>query len=146
MLIGVTIVTFALANLVPGNPVVAALGEGAASNPATVAAYIAKHGLDQPLPVQYFTYIANLFQGDMGQSLRTGQPVAADLLKAVPATIEIAIGAIIVSLAVGIALGSIAAYRRGKMSDQVVRVVSLIGLSIPTFWMALVSFNFFFLF
>lgn len=145
LLFGVTLVTFTLANLVPGNPIVAALGEGAASNPATVEAYIAKHGLDQPLPVQYFTYLANLFQGNMGVSLRTGQPVATDLQKALPATFEVAIGAIIVSLALGVTLGSIAAYRRGKISDQLVRVLSLIGLSIPTFWMALVSFNFFFL-
>lgn len=145
LLFGVTIVTFSLANLVPGNPVAAALGEGAASNPATVAAYIEKHGLDQPLPVQYFNYLINLFQGDMGVSLRTGQPVASDLAKAVPATIEVAIGAIIVSLAVGVALGALAAYRRGKISDQLVRVISLIGLSIPTFWLALVSFNIFFL-
>nr|WP_218869033.1 ABC transporter permease [Leifsonia psychrotolerans] len=145
LLFGVTLVTFTLANLVPGNPIVAALGEGAASNPATVAAYIAKHGLDQPLPMQYLTYLGNLFQGNMGVSLRTSQPVATDLQKAIPATVEVAIGAIIVSLALGVTLGSIAAYRRGRISDQLVRVLSLIGLSIPTFWMALVSFNFFFL-
>lgn len=145
MLFGVTIVTFALTNLVPGNPIAAALGEGAASNPATVAAYVEKYGLDQPLPVQYFTYLGNLFQGDMGTSLHTRQPVASDLMKAVPATVEVAIGAILVSLAVGVALGSIAAYRRGRISDQVVRVISLIGLSVPTFWMALTSFNIFFL-
>lgn len=145
LLFGVTIVTFALANLVPGDPIAAALGEGAASNPATVEAYIQERGLDQPLPVQYANYIGGLFQGDMGISLRTTQPVASDLAKAVPATVEIALLAIIVSLGVGVALGSLAAYRRGKISDQLVRVFSLIGLSIPTFWMALVSFNFFFL-
>lgn len=145
LLIGVTIVTFSLTNLVPGNPIAAALGEGAASNPETVAAYVEKYGLDQPLPVQYATYVGNLFEGDMGTSLRTRQPVADDLVKAVPATVEVALGAIVVSLAVGIALGSIAAYRRGRISDQVVRVVSLIGLSVPTFWMALTSFNVFFL-
>jgi peptide/nickel transport system permease protein len=145
LLFGVTVVTFALTNLVPGNPVAAALGEGAASNPATVAAYVEKYGLDQPLPLQYLTYVGNLFQGDMGTSLHTRQPVADDLLKAVPATVEVALGAIIVSLAVGTALGSLAAYRRGKVTDQVVRVVSLIGLSIPTFWLALTSFYIFFL-
>ena len=122
-----------------------ALGEGAASNPATVEAYVQKYGLDQPLPVQYLSYVGNLLQGDMGTSLRTGQPVLSDLQKAVPATIEVALGAIVVSLAVGVALGSLAAYRRGRISDQLVRVVSLVGLSIPTFWLALVSFNLFFL-
>ncbi|EMQ96756.1 ABC transporter permease [Paeniglutamicibacter gangotriensis] len=145
LLIGVTIVTFTLTNLVPGNPVAAALGEGAASNPDTVAAYVEKYGLDKPLPMQYLTYVGNLLQGDMGTSLHTRQPVADDLVKAVPATVEVALASIVVSLAVGTALGAVAAYRRGRLSDQLVRVLSLIGLSIPTFWMALTAFNIFFL-
>lgn len=145
LLLGVTIVTFLLTNLVPGDPITAALGEGAASNPATVAAYVQRYGLDQPLPVQYVTYLVNLLQGDLGRSLTTGRPVTADLATAVPATIEIAVGAIIVSLLVSVALGTLAAYRRGLVTDQVVRVVSLVGLSVPTFWLALVAFNFFFL-
>lgn len=145
LLFGVTLVTFTLTNLVPGNPIAAALGEGAAGNPETVAAYVEKYGLDKPLPLQYLNYLGNLASGDMGVSLHTGQPVVDDLVVAVPATVEIAIGAIIVSLAVGMALGSLAAYRRGRLSDQIVRVVSLIGLSVPTFWMALTSFNLFFL-
>lgn len=124
LLVGVTIVTFALTNLVPGDPVSAALGEGASQNPATREAFIKANGLDQPLFVQYFT---------------------SDLATAVPATIEIAIGAIIVSLAVSIVLGTLAAYRRGLVTDQVIRVVTLVGLSVPTFWLALVSFYVFFL-
>ena len=89
--------------------------------------------------------MSNLLQGDLGVSQRTRQPVLSDLQPAVPATFEVAIGAIIVSLVVGIALGVLAAYRRGQVSDQVVRVVSLIGLSVPTFWLALLCFNLFFL-
>ncbi len=145
LLLGVTIVTFALTNLVPGNPVAAALGEGAASNPETVAAYVKRYGLDQPLPVQYLTYLGNLLQGDLGRSLATGRPVTTDLATAIPATLEIAVLTIIVSLLVATVLGTVAAYRRGMVTDQVVRVVSLVGLSLPTFWLALVSFNFFFL-
>jgi peptide/nickel transport system permease protein len=145
LLLGVTIVTFVLTNLVPGDPIAAALGEGASSNPETVAAYVAEYGLDQPLPVQYVTYLGNLLQGDLGTSLTTGRAVTDDLASAVPATVEIAIGAIIVSLLVSMALGTLAAYRRGLVTDQVVRVVSLIGLSVPTFWLALVAFNLFFL-
>jgi peptide/nickel transport system permease protein len=145
LLVGVTLVTFILTNLVPGDPVAAALGQSAADNPATVAAFVEKHGLDQPLPVQYATYMANLVQGDLGSSQRTRQPVLEDLQSAVPATLEVAIGAILVSLVVGVALGVLAAYRRGRVSDQVVRVVSLIGLSVPTFWLALLCFNIFFL-
>jgi len=145
LLLGVTLVTFILTNLVPGDPIAAALGEGASQNPVTVAAYVERHGLDQPLPVQYLTYLTNLVQGDLGTSLTTGRPVTEDLATAIPASFEVAIWSIIVSLCVGTALGTIAAYRRGRVSDQVVRVVSLIGLSVPTFWMALVSFHVFFL-
>lgn len=145
LLIGVTIVTFALTNIVPGDPVSAALGEGAAQNPETREAFIREYGLDQPLVVQYLVYMGNLLQGDLGTSLVTGREVTADLATAVPATIEIAICAIIVSLAVSIVLGTLAAYRRGMVTDQVVRVVTLVGLSVPTFWLALVSYYFFFL-
>ena len=145
LLLGVTIVTFTLTNMVPGDPIAAALGEGAAANPVTVAAYVERHGLDQPLPVQYLTYLGNLVQGDLGTSLSTGRAVTADLASAIPASVEVAFWSIIVSLCVGTALGTIAAYRRGQVTDQVVRVVSLAGLSIPTFWLALVSFHVFFL-
>lgn len=145
LLVGVTIVTFALTNLVPGDPVSAALGEGAAQNPETREAFIKAQGLDQPLVVQYVVYMANLLRGDLGTSLVTGRAVSTDLASAVPATVEIAISAIIVSLAVSIVLGTLAAYRRGLVADQVVRVVTLIGLSVPTFWLALVSFYLFFL-
>ncbi|WP_156762145.1 ABC transporter permease [Microbacterium karelineae] len=145
LLIGVTVVTFLLTNLVPGDPVSAALGEGAAQNPATRQAFIEEHGLDQPLFVQYFVYMAGLLQGDLGRSLVTGRAVTADLATAVPATIEIAVGAIVVSLAVSVVLGTLAAYRRGLVTDQVVRAITLVGLSVPTFWLALVSFYVFFL-
>lgn len=145
LLIGVTIVTFTLTNLVPGDPVTAALGEGPAQNPATRQAFIESHGLDRPLIVQYFVYMGNLLHGDLGRSLVTGRPVTTDLAGAVPATIEIAVCAIVLSFAVSIVLGTLAAYRRGLVTDQVIRVVSLIGLSVPTFWLALVGFYVFFL-
>ncbi len=145
LLVGVTLVTFALTNLVPGDPVAAALGQSAADDPAIVEAYVKANGLDQPLPVQYMTYMGNLVRGDLGTSQRTRQPVLDDLYSAVPATLEVAIGAIVVSLIIGVALGALAAYRRGRASDQVVRVISLIGLSVPSFWLALLSFNLFFL-
>ncbi|MGM1018466.1 MAG: ABC transporter permease [Actinomycetota bacterium] len=145
LLLGVTIVTFVLTNLVPGDPVSAALGEGASQNPETREAFITANGLDQPLIVQYFLYMGNLLRGDLGTSLVTGRAVTTDLASAVPATIEIALCAIVVSLAVSVVLGTLAAYRRGLVTDQIVRVVTLIGLSVPTFWLALVSFYIFFL-
>ncbi len=145
LLVGITVVTFLLTNLVPGDPITAALGEGPARDPELREAFIRAHGLDRPLPVQYLTYLANLLHGDLGDSLVTGRPVTVDLATAIPATIEVAIAAIAVSLAVSVTLGTLAAYRRGLVTDQVVRVVSLIGLSVPTFWLALVSLYVFFL-
>lgn len=145
LMIGVTIVTFALTTLVPGDPITAALGEGAASNQATVDAYVERHGLDKPVPQRYLIYMAHLLQGDLGTSIHTGRPVLDDLGAVIPATVEVALAAIILSLAVSLVLGTLAAYRRGKVTDQVVRVVSLIGLSLPMFWLAIVTYLVFFL-
>lgn len=143
-MVGVTLVTFILTNLVPGDPVAAALGQRAAEDPAIVAQFRAQYGLDQPLVVQYFTYLGNLLHGDLGVSTTTHNPVASDLAKALPATLEIAIGAIVLSVIIGVVLGTIAAHRRGKASDHVLRVVSLAGLSVPTFWLALVLYYVFY--
>ncbi|WP_291277929.1 ABC transporter permease [Galactobacter sp.] len=142
--VGVTFVTFILTNLVPGDPVAAALGERAAEDPAAVAQFNATYGLDKPFWQQYIIYLGNLFQGDLGISQLTRNPVSADLAKAVPATLEIALATIVLSLAIGVTLGTWAAHRRGKVTDQVVRVVSLAGLSVPTFWMALMLYYFFY--
>ncbi|UFU07700.1 ABC transporter permease [Ruania halotolerans] len=145
LLIGVTLVTFTLTTLVPGDPIAAALGEGAASNPATVAAYVERYGLDRSLPERYLIYLGNLTQGDLGTSIQTGRPVLEDLSVAIPASVEVALCAIVLSLAVALALGTLAAHRRGRVSDQVIRVVSLIGLSVPMFWLAIMAYHLFFL-
>jgi peptide/nickel transport system permease protein len=140
LIVGVTLVTFVLTNLVPGDPVAANLGQRAAENPATVAAYRAHYGLDRPLPVQYVTYLGNLVQGDLGESQQTHRPVLVDLQTAVPATLEIAIGAIVLSVLIGVGFGVVAAVRRGQLADSALRLVSLVGISVPTFWLALVAF------
>ncbi len=140
LIVGVTLVTFVLTNLVPGDPVAANLGQRAAENPATVAAYRAHYGLDRPLPVQYATYLGNLLQGDLGESQQTHRPVLTDLQSAVPATLEIAIGAIVLSVLIGVGFGVVAAVRRGQLADSALRLVSLVGISVPTFWLALVAF------
>ena len=140
LVVGVTLVTFVLTNLVPGDTVAANLGQRAAEDPATVAAYRAHYGLDRPLPVQYATYLGNLLRGDLGESQQTHQSVLTDLQSAVPATLEIAIGAIVLSVLIGVGFGVIAAVRRGHLADSALRVVSLVGISVPTFWLALVAF------
>ncbi|MDR3069698.1 MAG: ABC transporter permease [Propionibacteriaceae bacterium] len=137
---GLTLITFLLTNLVPGDPVVAALGEIGASNEKLVAAFRAKYGLDKPLYEQYIIYMANLLHGDLGTSIITRRPVAQDLASNFPATIELALYTIITAVIVGICFGVVAAYRKGKASDQILRVISLVGISVPSFWIAILSF------
>lgn len=145
LLIGVTLVTFILTAIVPGDPIAAALGEGARENEATVAAYRERYGMDRSLPERYWIYLVTLFQGDLGTSIRTSRPVLEELAVALPATVEVAVAAVILSLAVALVLGTIAAYRAGRLPDQIVRVVSLVGLSIPTFWLAIMTYRLFFM-
>ncbi|HET6824477.1 MAG TPA: ABC transporter permease [Amnibacterium sp.] len=145
LLVGVTIVTFVLTNLVPASPITAALGERASSDPRIVAAFKAAQGLDKPLPVQYVIYLGHLLQGNLGTSIQTHDPVTADLAAAFPATVELALFVIVLSIVIGLGLGLIAALRHNRLSDQVIRVVSLLGISVPTFWLAVaVYFLFFF--
>ncbi|WP_244303213.1 ABC transporter permease [Leucobacter coleopterorum] len=144
LMFGVTLVTFTLTNLVPADPVQAALGEQAAADPEIVAKFRAENGLDQPLVAQYFTYLGNVLQGDLGVSTQTRAPVADELAAAFPATIELALSAILFSALIGIGLGLWAALKRRTLVDQIIRVVSLIGLSWPTFWLALVVYYVFF--
>ncbi|MFC6081911.1 ABC transporter permease [Sphaerisporangium aureirubrum] len=142
--VGITLVTFVLTNLVPGDPVTANLGQRAMSDPAIVAQFRAEHGLDKPLPAQYLTYLGNLLQGDLGMSQQSHRPVLTDLAEFVPSTIELAGAAIVVSLIAGVAFGVIAALRRDRLSDHLLRLASLVGISVPTFWLALLAFYLFF--
>src|SRR6201999_1551336 len=119
-------------------------GDTAASDPTIVAAFRHQHGLDKAVPEQYVIYLNNLLHGDLGISQKSHRPVRTDLAQYLPATIELALCAIVVSLAIGVTLGVVAAVRRDHWIDQVLRVVSLIGVSMPTFWIALLTFYIFF--
>lgn len=136
--LGVTIVTFMLTALVPIDPVVAVLGERAAADPQIVANYRAKYGLDQPLIIQYWTYLTNLLHGDWGMSQQTQRPVLQDLLSYAPATLELVFATIIFALVIGLIIGLAAALYRGKFPDHLARVVSLFGVSTPIFWLGIV--------
>ncbi|MDR1386209.1 MAG: ABC transporter permease [Propionibacteriaceae bacterium] len=144
LVVGLTLVTFSLTNLVPGDPVAAALGQRAADDPAIVARFRAEYGLDQSLPQQYLSYLNRLLHGDLGTSWQTHHPVAEDLARAIPATMEIALCAIVASALIGLTFGVWSAYKRGRATDQVLRLVSLIGISVPTFWMAILCFSTFY--
>jgi len=141
---GITVVTFVLTNLVPGDPVAANLGQRALGDPALVAQWRAEHGLDKPLWQQYVLHLQGVVQGDFGTSQQSHRPVATDLAEYVPATLELAGVAILVSLVLGVAFGVVAALRRDRPADHVLRVLSLVGISVPTFWLALVAFYVFF--
>jgi peptide/nickel transport system permease protein len=139
LLLGMTVILFILTAIVPGNPARAALGPIQSENPQAVAAWDQRNGLDKPLPIRYLTYLWNLLHGDMGTSQQSNNPVLSDLKTYIPATVELAIASIIVAAIVGIALGLVAALRRGHPTDQLLRVGSLGGISIPQFWLALIA-------
>ncbi len=139
LLIGVSLVAFVISHAVPSDPMNAALGPKAVSDPEIVAAYRAKWGLDEPLYVQYLTYVGNLLQGDLGRSIINRRPVAEELGRFLPATMELATAAIILTVLVGMPLGVISAVRRNTWVDRVSRVISLVGVSVPVFWLALLG-------
>ncbi|MGW1995839.1 ABC transporter permease [Embleya sp. NPDC001921] len=141
--VGITILAFVLTHSVPGDPVAANLGDRAQNDPAAVAAFKAKNGLDESLPSQYGTYLNNLLHGDMGTSQQTHRPVWDDLADRVPASLELALVAIVLALVIGVGLGIVAAVTRNRWPDRVIRVVSLAGVSMPVFWLAQVAFYLF---
>jgi ABC-type dipeptide/oligopeptide/nickel transport system permease component len=137
--VGITLVVFVLTQLVPSNAVATNLGEQAAADPAAVAAFKSHYGLDKPLPVRYWLYLQHLAQGDLGQSSLTHDAVTHDLGQFIPATAELALFSVVIAAVFGITFGVIAAMRRNRPTDHVLRVVSLGGISMPTFWIALVA-------
>lgn len=144
MLFGVATLVFILTKMIPGDPTVANLSQRALNDPEVVAAYKAKYGLDQPILVQYVLYIKNLLKFDLGTSIRTGKPVLAELARCYPATIELALFAILIAAVFGILFGVISAIRRNSILDQAVRAISVTGVSIPSFWFALLVLYFFY--
>ena len=144
MLFGVATLVFILTKMIPGDPTVANLSQRALNDPEVVAAYRAKYGLDQPVFVQYILYIKNLLHLDLGTSIRTNKPVLDELARCYPATIELALFAIILAALFGILFGVISAIKRNSIHDQVVRALSVTGVSIPSFWFALLVLYFFY--
>jgi peptide/nickel transport system permease protein len=142
LLLGITLMTFVLSHMVPGDPVATMLGDRGTE--AQIARMRAQMGLDRPLPVQYATYLWNLLHLDLGVSLHTRRPVARDLADYFPATFELATCALLLSLALGIPLGILSALRRDGPIDHGARVFSLLGVSVPVFWLALVLLGLFY--
>lgn len=135
VLLGVSIVVFALIQLVPGDPVRLALGTRFSQE--SYDALRAASGLDQPLPEQFFGYLGGAITGDLGVSFRSGEPVTLILLERLPATISLAVAGMIVAMLIAFPLGIYAATHAGRASDAIVRIISQAGVSVPDFWMAL---------
>lgn len=130
---------FVISHMVPSDPVVANLSERNLNNNEMVEAFKIKWGLDKPLYIQYLLYMKSLLKGDLGMSIRTGRPVKDDISQFLPATIELAFSSMIFGLVFGISLGIISAIKQGSAIDQISRVISVTGISMPSFWFALVT-------
>ena len=135
VLLGVSVLVFALVHLVPGDPIRLALGTR--FDPEVYAALRARSGLDQPLLVQYFSWIGRAFTGDLGVSFRSGEPVSTLIVERLPATLSLAAGALVVALLVAIPLGLISALKPRSPLDYVATVVSQAGISVPEFWIGI---------
>jgi peptide/nickel transport system permease protein len=138
MALAATVVIFLITNLAPGDPVLMQLGDMAASDPRIVAEWRHKYGLDLPLEERYFIFLNGVVHGDLGTSIVSRRPVLDDIKQYAPATIELASCGFLLSLAAGIPLGIMAAVKRDTWVDHTARLISLLGVAAPTFWLAFI--------
>lgn len=135
VIFGVTLVVFTIMQLVPGDPAVLLAGEGATKE--TIESLRVQLGLNQPLYVQYIEYVSSIFQGDFGTSLKNNQPVLDEILLRLPITLELAIFSTMITIVLGMAAGIISAVKPYSITDTVVMVIALLGISLPSFWFGL---------
>ena len=135
-LLGLSILTFSIARIVPGDPV--GLAAGPQATEEIKAALRRELGLDQPLPIQYINYMTGLFRGDWGESLYTRRSVIGDLRTFWPATLELTTAAVFIATVLGVPAGVISAMYRNRLPDHVARVLSLFFVSFPSFWLAMI--------
>ncbi|MDQ1218168.1 MULTISPECIES: ABC transporter permease [Microbacterium] len=135
-LLGLSILLFLWVRALPGGPAVALLGEKA--TPEAIARINELYGFNRPILEQYATYMGRLLTGDFGSSIETGRPVVEEFLRRFPATVELSIAALIFAVGIGIPLGYLAARHHGKISDHVAVVLSLVGVTIPVFFLAFI--------
>ncbi len=133
VLLGVSVLVFSFVHLIPGDPAVTMLGERA--TPQKVAEVRARLGLDRPIHEQYLLYIGKAIRGDLGVSIVRGDPVFTDILHRFPATVELAVAAIVIAILFGIPIGIVSAVWRKSLIDSLSRVLALTGVSMPIFWL-----------
>jgi peptide/nickel transport system permease protein len=131
----VSVVVFSLIHLTPGDPVSIMLREE--TDPATAATLRRQLGLDRPLALQYLAWLGRAVQGDLGRSIRTNQPVADAIRQRVPVTLSLATAALVVALLIGLPAGILAALRRNSLIDVIATLVAICGVSLPSFWLAI---------
>ena len=134
-LILLSMVVFSLQLLLPGDPAAVLAGED--RSPETIASIRERFGLDQPLPVQYVRWLGNAVQGDLGTSMRFNQPVVALVLSKLPVTFQLAVMALVIAILLGVTAGVFAAVYRGTAVDQTLTIFSVMGFSIPNFWLGI---------
>lgn len=137
VLLGVSLIVFFIIHAIPGNPAQVILGQQATKE--SIEMLTKELGLDQPLYVQYFTYMKNLLQGDLGTSLRTKASITGEIWPYLAATIELSIAAMIIAVFIGINAGIISAWLQNTWFDYSSMIVALIGISIPVFWLGLLG-------
>jgi ABC-type dipeptide/oligopeptide/nickel transport system permease component len=136
VLLGISVLTFTLMRLIPGDPVLIML-QGETRSAEDVARIRAQWGLDQPAALQYLSYLGNLLTGDFGRSFMRQQPVLPVILEYLPATIELALASLLIALLLALPLGVLSAIKRGGVVDRVATVGSVLGISLPGFWIGL---------
>ena len=134
-MLGLLAVTFVISRVIPADPVALVAGETA--TPAQVEALRRQLGFDRPLPVQFVDYVGRLARGDLGTSIFTRRPIVEDLAHRLPATLELTLAAMVVSVLVGIPLGVVTALWRNSLLDHLLRVVTVSGLAIASFWLGI---------
>ena len=135
VLLGVSIVSFSLLHLIPGDPAVVLAGVGA--RPEDLAGIRAEYGLDQPLPVQYVNYVSRAVRGDLGVSIRTRDPVARTLTTRLQLTVQLTVLSMVLSITLGVVAGVLAATHHNSWIDSSIMVTALAGVSVPGFWLGL---------
>lgn len=137
VLIGMSLITFSIIHLIPGNPAQTILGEQA--TPAAIEQLEEQLGLNEPYFVQYTEYMAGLLQGDLGNSLRTNAAISAEIWPFLAATIELTFFAMVFAVIVGVNAGIISAWKQNSMFDYTAMLIALIGVSMPIFWLGLMQ-------
>lgn len=131
----VTIITFSLIHLAPGDPAIMRAGEDA--TPEQVEMIREAMGLNEPVMLQYLNWIAGMVRGDLGNSLQDGRPVFITLIRRLPATLQLVLASFIVSIGIGVPIGILSAVRQNTFADSFARIFALLGISMPNFWVGL---------